>query len=209
MHVRDLMTTDVVAVAPTTSVRDAARMMFRYRVSGLPVVDPDDHVLGIITEGDFLAVVVERGEKGGTPELVRDVMSHSVLSVSPDLEIIDVARFMHTNAVKRVLVVEDTKMVGIISRFDVVAGFTRPDDLIEDEIREDLIRRVLFVDPETVDVNVRNGVVTLFGKIGTRTEVRLVEELTRRLDGVVDVENKLEWRIDDTPMSPRPAGDDN
>ncbi len=198
MHVRDLMTTDVVAVAPTTSVRDAARMMFRYRVSGLPVVDPDNHVLGIITEGDFLAMEVERADTGRAPELVRDVMSHSVLSVSPDLEIIEAARFMQSHDVKRILVVEDDKMVGILSRFDVVAGFTRPDDLIEDEIREDLIRRVLFVDPETVDVTVRNGVVTLFGKIGTRTEVRLMEELTRRLDGVVDVENQLEWRIDDT-----------
>ena len=81
MHVRDLMTTDVVAVAPTTSVRDAARMMFRYRVSGLPVVDSEDHVLGIITEGDFLALEVARAEAGIVPELVRDVMSHSVLSV--------------------------------------------------------------------------------------------------------------------------------
>jgi osmotically-inducible protein OsmY len=91
-------------------------------------------------------------------------------------------------------------MTGIISRFDIVAGFTRPDDLIEDEIREDLIRRVLFVDPSTVDVTVSNGIVRLFGKIGTRTEVRLMEELTRRLDGVVDVNNELEWRIDDTDL---------
>ena len=89
-------------------------------------------------------------------------------------------------------------MVGILSRFDIVAAFTRPDDLIEDEIREDLIRRVLFVDPETVDVRVSNGVVTLVGTIGTRTEARLVEELAIRLDGVVGVENRLDWRIDDT-----------
>jgi CBS domain-containing protein len=201
MHVRDLMTTDVVAVAPSTTVRDAARMMFRYRVSGLPVVDPDDHLLGIITEGDFLAMEVERADTGAAAELVEQVMSHSVLTVGPDLEIIEAARFMHTNDVKRVVVVEDERMVGVISRFDVVAGFTRPDDLIEDEIREDLIRRVLFVDPETVDVVVSNGVVTLFGKIGTRTEVRLMEELTRRLDGVVDVDNKLQWRIDDTAIA--------
>ncbi len=200
MHVRDLMTTDVVAVAPTTSVRDAARMMFRYRVSGLPVVDPDDHVLGIITEGDFLAMEVERAEKGTAPETVEEVMSHSVLTVEPGLEVIEAARFMNTNDVKRVLVVEDNRMVGIISRFDIVAGFTRPDDLIEDEIREDLIRRVLFVDPETVSVEVHNGVVTLVGRIGTRTEVRLMEELTRRLDGVADVDNRLEWRIDDTTV---------
>lgn len=198
MHVRDLMTTDVVAVAPTTSTRDAARMMFRYRVSGLPVVDAEDHVLGIITEGDFLAMELERADQPEAPALVRDVMSHSVLSVSPDLELMEAAKFMHGNNVKRVLVIEDGKMVGILSRFDIVAAFTRPDDLIEDEIREDLIRRVLFVDPETVDVSVANGVVTLHGTIGTRTEARLVAELAVRLDGVVGVENLLDWRIDDT-----------
>lgn len=198
MHVRDLMTTDVVAVGPTTSTRDAARMMFRYRVSGLPVVDPDDHVLGIITEGDFLEMELKRQDEGIAAPLVQDVMSHSVLSVSPDLEIMDAARYMHEHSVKRVLVIEEGKMVGIISRFDIVAAFTRPDDLIEDEIREDLIRRVLFVDPETVDVQVANGVVTFVGTIGTRTEARLVEELARRLDGVVGVENNLDWRIDDT-----------
>ncbi|MGI9667765.1 MAG: CBS domain-containing protein [Acidimicrobiia bacterium] len=198
MHVRDLMTTDVVAVAPTTTTRDAARMMFRYRVSGLPVVDADDHVLGIITEGDFLALELERAEHGEGPAEVGQAMSDSVVSVPPDLEVMEAARYMHTAGVKRVLVVEGGKMVGILSRFDIVAAFTRPDDVIEDEIREDLIRRVLFVDPETVDVSVSNGVVTLVGTIGTRTEVRLVEELAIRLDGVVGVDNKLDWRIDDT-----------
>ncbi|MEN8237832.1 MAG: CBS domain-containing protein [Actinomycetota bacterium] len=200
MHVRDLMTTDVVAVAPSTSIRDAARMMFRYRVSGLPVVDPEGHVIGIITEGDFLAMELKRADGGTTAEFVRDAMSHSVLSISPDLEVMDAARYMYEHDVKRVVVIEDGMMTGIISRFDIVAGFTRPDDLIEDEIREDLIRRVLFVDPSNVDVTVANGVVKLFGKIGTRTEVRLMEELTRRLDGVVDVDNELEWRIDDTDL---------
>lgn len=198
MHVRDLMTTDVVAVAATTSVRDAAHMMFRYRVSGLPVVDADDHVLGIITEGDFLALEVKRAETGYAPEFVGEVMSHSVLSVSADLEILDAARFMQSNDVKRVVVVEDEKMVGVLSRFDIVAAFTRPDDLIEDEIREDLIRRVLFVDPETVDVSVTNGIVRLVGTIGTLTEARLVEDLARKLDGVVEVQNDLTWRLDDT-----------
>lgn len=206
MHVRDLMTTDVVAVAPTTTTRDAARMMFRYRVSGLPVVDADDHVLGIITEGDFLAMELQRTDEGVAPATVGEAMSHSVLSVSPDLEVMEAARCMHSNSVKRVVVVEEGRMVGVLSRFDIVAAFTRPDDLIEDEIREDLIRRVLFVDPETVDVKVTNGVVTFIGTIGTRTEARLVGELARRLDGVVAVENDLTWRLDDTSSVDVPEG---
>lgn len=198
MDVRDLMSTDVIAVGPTTSIRDAARLMFRYRVSGLPVVDHQDHVLGIVTEGDFLQMEIERLESGSIPEQVSSVMSKSVKTIPPDMDVMGAARFMQDQDVKRLVVAEGGKMVGIVSRFDIVAAFTRPDDLIEDEIREDLIRRVLFVDPETVEVAVSNGVVTFVGSIGTRTEARLVEELARRLDGVVDVTNKLTWRIDDT-----------
>lgn len=198
MLVRDLMTTDVVAVGPGASIRDAARLMFRYRVSGVPVVDMDDHVLGIITEGDFLAMEIERLETGAVPTEVREVMSKSVKTIPPEMDVTGAARFMQAQDVKRLVVASDGRMVGIISRFDIVSAFTRPDDLIEDEIREDLVRRVLFVDPESIDVKVLNGVVTFVGSIGTRTEARLVEELARRLDGVVDVSNQLTWRIDDT-----------
>jgi CBS domain-containing protein len=198
MLVRDLMTTDVVAVGPGASIRDAARLMFRYRVSGVPVVDMDDHVLGIITEGDFLAMEIERLETGAVPTEVREVMSKSVKTIPPEMDVTGAARFMQAQDVKRLVVASDGRMVGIISRFDIVSAFTRPDDLIEDEIREDLVRRVLFVDPETIEVSVLNGVVTFVGSIGTRTEARLVEELARRLDGVVDVSNELTWRIDDT-----------
>jgi CBS domain-containing protein len=198
MLVRDLMTTDVVAVGPGASIRDAARLMFRYRVSGVPVVDMDDHVLGIITEGDFLSMEIERLETGAVPTEVRAVMSKSVKTIPPEMDVTGAARFMQAQDVKRLVVATDGRMVGIISRFDIVSAFTRPDDLIEDEIREDLVRRVLFVDPETIDVSVMNGVVTFVGSIGTRTEARLVEELARRLDGVVDVSNELTWRIDDT-----------
>lgn len=201
MEVRDLMATDVVAVGPTASIRDAARLMFRYRVSGLPVVDVEDRVLGIVTEGDFLQMEIERLESGNVPEQVGSVMSTAVKTIPPNMDVIGAARFMKDQDVKRLVVTEDGKMVGIISRFDIVAAFTRPDDLIEDEIREDLIRRVLFVDPETVEVTVSNGVVTLVGSIGTRTEARLVGELTRRLDGVVEVLNELTWRIDDTDQT--------
>ncbi len=201
MEVRDLMSTDVVAVGPKTSIRDAARLMFRYHISGVPVVDVDDRLLGIVTEGDFLRMEIERLESGNIPQDVAAVMTRTVKTIEPDMDIMGAARFMQAEDVKRLVVAEDGRVVGIISRFDIVAAFTRPDDLIEDEIREDLIRRVLFVDPETVEVSVANGIVTFVGSIGTRTEARLVEELARRLDGVVDVQNQLTWRIDDTDQT--------
>lgn len=203
MQVVDLMTTDVIAVSPDTATRDAARLMFRNRVSGLPVVDPMDRLLGIITEADFLRLELARedNEMAERYDRVGDVMTEDVITVDPELPLYEAARIMCDRDVKRLPVVDGSqRLVGIISRSDIVALFTRPDEVIEDEIREDLIRRVLFVDPDELDVTVAEGVVTFVGEIGTRTEARLLEELARRLDGVVRVESKLTWRIDDTSL---------
>ena len=200
MQVVDLMTTEVITVSPETGIRDAARLMFRNRVSGLPVVSPAGTLIGIITEADFLRLEVERQE--GDSELgeeVGGVMSSGVVTTDPDTSIYEAAKIMTFQDIKRLPVVdEEQHLLGIISRADIVSIFTRPDDIIEDEIREDLIRRVLFVDPDQLDVTVSNGVVTFVGDIGTRTEARLLEELTSRLDGVLRVESRLEWRYDDT-----------
>ncbi len=199
MQVVDLMTTDVITVSRETGIRDAARLMFRNRVSGLPVTSPEGSLIGIITEADFLRLEVER-QDGATDlgETVGDVMSDGVVTTSPDTEVYDAAKMMTFQDIKRLPVVDDdARLLGIISRADIVSVFTRPDDVIEDEIREDLIRRVLFIDPDELDVSVTNGVVTFVGEIGTRNEARLLAELASRLDGVLHVESQLVWRLDD------------
>ncbi|MEN8113902.1 MAG: BON domain-containing protein, partial [Actinomycetota bacterium] len=118
-------------------------------------------------------------------------------TTGPDTEIYDAAKMMTFQDIKRLPVVDDdARLLGIISRADIVSVFTRPDDVIEDEIREDLIRRVLFIDPDQLDVSVTNGVVTFIGEIGTANEARLLSELASRLDGVLHVENRLTWRYD-------------
>lgn len=200
MRVVDLMTTDVIRVSPDTRIKEAARLMFRHRVSGLPVVDADGRLSGIITEADFLRMEVARNEADEPKpvETVGEVMSSGVVTVAPDAEITEAAKIMVIQDVKRLPVVDtDNKMLGIIARLDIVAVFTRPDEVIEDEIREDLLRRVLFVDPDDVDVTVLNGVVTFKGEIGTKNEARILGELSRRLDGVMRVDNQLSWRIED------------
>ncbi len=200
MRVVDLMTTDVITVSPETAIKDAARLMFRNRVSGLPVCD-EGLVVGIITEADFLRLEVAREEADvPTPvESVGQVMNQNVVTIGSDQRIGDAARTMVVHDVNRLPVVdEDGRLLGIISRLDVVAVFTRPDDVIEDEIREDVLRRVLFIDPDDITVTVANGVVRFQGQIGTRNEASLLEELARRLDGVVRVDNQLTWRYDDS-----------
>jgi CBS domain-containing protein len=200
MRVVDLMTADVITASPETPIKAAARLMVRNKVSGLPVCDEDNCVVGIITEADFLRLEVAREEAVHPQpvERVEEVMHRSVLTIGPDATVGDAARMMVINDVNRLPVTDgDGKSLGIISRLDVVAAFTRPDEIIEDEIKEDLLRRVLFVDPDDISVDVTNGVVTFSGEIGTRNEARLLAELARRLDGVMKVESKLTWRLDD------------
>jgi len=200
MRVVDLMTSDVITASPDTPIKAAARLMVRNKVSGLPIVDENTRVVGIITEADFLRLEVAREEADNPQpvERVEQVMNRSVLTINPDATVTEAARIMVVNDVNRLPVTDNTgKSLGIISRLDVVAAFTRPDEIIEDEIREDLLRRVLFVDPDDISVDVTNGVVTLSGEIGTRNEARLLAELARRLDGVVKVATDMTWRLDD------------
>jgi CBS-domain-containing membrane protein len=195
MNVVDLMTTEVIAVSRDTGLREAARLMFRNRVSGLPVTEPDGTLIGIITEADFLRLEVERQE-GARDQVatVGEVMSIGVVTIRPEMEIYEAAKIMAVQEVKRLPVVDDdNRLLGVISRADIVSIFTRPDDVIEDEIREDLLRRVLFIDPDELGVSVTNGVVALSGEVGTRAEASMLEELTNRLDGVFGVEAKLTW----------------
>lgn len=195
MNVVDLMTTEVIAVSRDTGLREAARLMFRNRVSGLPITEPDGTLIGIITEADFLRLEVERQE-GARDQVatVGEVMSIGVVTIRPEMEIYEAAKIMAVQEVRRLPVVDDdNRLLGVISRADIVSIFTRPDDVIEDEIREDLLRRVLFIDPDELGVSVTNGVVALSGEVGTRAEASMLEELTNRLDGVFGVETKLTW----------------
>lgn len=194
MNVVDLMTIGVSTVTPDTSLRDAAREMFRSQVSGLPVTDDDGLLVGIITEADFLRLELSRVESDNPAavESVGDIMTRAVETIGPNTPLVEAAKVMVVREVKRLPVVDDSdRLVGIISRMDVVYAFTRPDEVIEDEIREDIIRRVLGLEPSKLDVTVREGVVYLRGTMATEAEARMLAEMARRLDGVLKVVSEL------------------
>jgi CBS domain-containing protein len=198
MNVVDLMTTNVATVSADTSLRGAARIMFRSQVSGLPVTDDNGLLVGIITEADFLRLELSRVESDNPAvvESVGDIMTRTVETIGPNTPLIEAAKVMVVREVKRLPVVDDVdQLVGIISRMDVVNAFTRPDEVIEDEIREDIVRRVLGLEPSELDVTVKEGVVCLRGGMGTQAEARLLAEMTRRLDGVLKVESQLTWPL--------------
>lgn len=220
MRVVDLMASELISVRRETSLRDAARLMVEKNISGLPVTDDGGQLVGIISEGDFLRKEVDRGDLMGKgllgalfdreslaeAETVGEVMSDNVFTVSPDATLVEAARTMTTHAVKRLPVVtREGKLVGIISRRDIVAAFTRPDELIEDEINEDIMRRLLFLDPTLVDITVESGVVTITGELPTRTDARLLEAMVQRTDGVIRANVDLTWKLDDTQVGTEPS----
>lgn len=213
MKVRDLMTTEPITTTPDAPLKEAARMMVEHGISGLPVLK-DGKLVGMVTEGDFLRQEANRdqpyrlsllealfGDGTGSPPAVETVgegMTESVITITADATISEAARVMSHRRIKRIPVVDDAgTLIGVISRADIVNAFTRPDEVIEDEVREDIIRRLLFLDPSVVTVSVTEGVVTLSGELENRTEAHLLEELTKRIAGVVRVINHLTFQVDD------------
>jgi CBS-domain-containing membrane protein len=209
MHtVEDAMTADVVTVDPDASVTVAARIMRDAGVSGLPVVDCDGCLVGIVTEADLLhrAVVPDSTEDearhsardrwpGST---VADLMSREVIGARRDDPLAKAARLMEKARVRRLVVVGNGfALEGIISRSDVVAALARPDTDIEAEIRAEVVRHILGIDPDTIDVSVCQGVVTLVGSVTHRREAVRLERLARSVLGVSSVDSSVTWQIDD------------
>ena len=215
MKVRDLMTTEVVSVDESTSLKEAAQLMATHGVSGLPVVS-DGKVVGVISEADFVerssdrarASLVEllfhRGDRRRQAETVGEVMTRDVVTIGPDANHVDAARLMRRKRVKRLPVVdEEGRLIGIVSRADILDVFTRPDEEIEREIRDRVIGQVLAIDPDRVTVTVEEGRVRLEGTLQAKTEVQLLEGRAGRVDGVLAVDANLRYLVDDT----KPAED--
>ena len=220
MRVNEVMTADVITVTPDTGIKAAARAMVDNGVSGLPVVDEGGHLVGMITEADFLAQAAARagGKKGkllsvlfGSNEVrehaetVGQAMTKHPFTVDANAQVAEAARLMAQHGVKRLPVVdEDARVIGIVSRSDILTVFTTPDEVILDEVREDVARRVLMIDPDILEIEVKDGIVTVSGEVPTRTDARLLEELTTRLDGVVRFDSRMSWEIDDSVAPPPP-----
>ena len=114
MIARDIMTRKVCTIHPEASAQEAAQLLDQMRISGLPVVDADHKIIGIVTEADIISKV----DKAGL--CVADIMSHEVISVDEETPVNEIAMLFSERKIKRVPVVEDDKLVGIVSRADIV-----------------------------------------------------------------------------------------
>ena len=221
MKVRDVMTAEVATVHPSMSLKEVARLLARLGISGVPVVDSEGVALGVVSEGDIL--VKERGphetralfrhrkpvqateQAKLAAETAADAMTSPAIVVGPERPVSVAAKLMLEHGVNRLPVVKLGKLVGIVTRADLVRAFTRTDAEIERELREDVLARTMWIEPGRVDVEVRNGVVTLTGRLQTRTDAELLGRLAARVPGVLSVESDVRWEIDDTTRKGRRA----
>lgn len=118
MLARDIMTKNVITVGVDTPVKDLAQRLLDNRVSGMPVVDNRGKILGVVSEADLLA------KKG---RLVRDIMSEKIFTVGEEASVEDIAALMTAEKIKRVLVVGEKELAGIVSRADIVRAIALGD----------------------------------------------------------------------------------
>jgi CBS domain-containing protein len=212
--VSDVMTRTVVVVSDSAPFKDVVRRMQEFRVSALPVVDDDQHLVGIVSEADLILKEDPELEEGGhlferrhhrhdrekaAGLVARELMTTPVVTVGPAATLGEAARLMHRKGVKRLPVVNGMgRIFGILSRADLLKVFLRDDGEIEQEVRQDVIRRTLWIDPDTVSVTVHDGVVHLEGQLERRSLIPVLDRLVTAVEGVVGVEKHLSYFIDDT-----------
>ncbi|MQY14543.1 Inosine-5'-monophosphate dehydrogenase [Streptomyces sp. RB5] len=223
----DVMTTGVVHVTRHTPFKEIADLLVRHRISGLPVVDDDDKVIGVISETDLMMHQAGQGEQeaaraeGRRPRLplprrrararqvkagartAGDLMSAPAVTVPADDSIASAARTMAAHGIERLPVVDvEDRLVGIVTRRDLLQIFLRPDSEIRREVVEEVLVRTLWLHPQALYVAVQDGVVTLRGEVERASEISIAVQLTGRIDGVIGVVDRLTSRTDDTHLRP-------
>ncbi|MEU6144525.1 CBS domain-containing protein [Streptomyces sp. NPDC047081] len=216
-----LMVRGVVTVRPDTPFKEVARLLGRHRVSGVPVTDEDDRVLGVVSETDLVLHQSRRsagngflgGRFGRMSREVRrtgaksrartaaELMSTPAVTVHADTASAEAARIMLRHGVERLPVVdEENRLVGIVTRHDLLRVFLRTDDQIRRDVQQEVFVKTLLLTPHIVRVSVRDGVVTLAGRLERRSEKSVALGMTERIDGVVAVADRLTYRFDDARL---------
>lgn len=204
-QVRDVMTTSVVSVSRKASYRQIAQLLHERRLTALPVLDADGVVAGVVSEADLLRKQERHERTGRRPgwqlhpatrakagaRTAAELMTSPAVTIKPDALLGKAARLMSQHHVKRLPVVDgDGKLVGIVSRGDLLDVFLRPDAEIAAEATA-VLTDVLLADPAAVSVSSRGGVVTLAGRLASQEQIDAVVRLTEDIDGVVAVTSKL------------------
>ena len=191
MRVADVMTTSVRSVRAATSLKDAAALMTQHGVAGLPVVDGNGNILGVVSQRDVLRILGTDAQAA----VVYEAMSSPAITIGPDAPVSEAALVMLERSINRLPVVAGGELVGIVSRSDLVRTYTRSDEEIEREIRDEILDDRMVADGG-VSVEVDRGTVAVAGVVDTLDEARRLYRLLSRVPGVVSVRSTLSWRRD-------------
>jgi CBS domain-containing protein len=224
MHASDVMTTDVVTVGPDASVAEVARLLVEHRISAVPVVDATGRLVGIVSEGDLIGrVETPTGRRAWWLELltdptalardyvkthgrrVTDVMTHPVVTVEAEASLGEIAGLLERRGIKRVPVVRDGRVIGIVSRADLVRALAvrpvepRPATVADDGAIREQVLAILRVQPwwngTYRSIVVTDGVVHLWGLARSRAERDALRVAAEAVPGVRGVEDHLmDWR---------------
>ncbi|MBJ6630643.1 inosine-5'-monophosphate dehydrogenase [Streptomyces sp. ZS0098] len=211
--VAELMTRNVVTARRDTPFKEIARLLAENDVTAVPVVDDLDRPVGVVSEADLLRKTVDQADPSGrvpVPHLeawerakaegsrAEELMSAPPVCARPEWNVVEAARLMETQHVKRLPVVDETdRLLGVVSRGDLLRVFLRRDEGILDEITGDVLNRTMRLAPSEVTVDVRDGRVDLRGSVEYRSLIPVIERLCRSVDGVVSVSEHLGYRTDD------------
>lgn len=226
MLAKDVMTTKVITVSPDALVSEIAGLLLRNRISAVPVVDTENRILGIVSEGDLMhrpesgtekrrgswwlklftmsdELAVEYSKSHGAR--ASQVMAAPVVTVPEDMPVAEIARTLEEHHIKRVPVVRDGRLVGIVSRANLLHGLaTRneapplPSAATDQAIREDILHTLQDEEWATLpyaNVIVEDGVAHLWGMAETDAQIKAVEIVAGNATGVTSVENHMS-RID-------------
>jgi len=205
------MTTRVISVRKDASFKDMAAMLRSSRISAFPVIDDAGKVIGVVSAGDLLvkeAVLADgtsllaalrhiREDDKAAGVTAADLMTAPAITIRPDASVVDAARLMYDRRVKRLPVVTAAgRLMGIVSRVDVLAVFNRPDEEIRGEVIHEVLPAVVAGTPTGFTVTVADGIVTISGSLASGQVGHVILDAVRHVQGVVAVRDRFSYATD-------------
>jgi CBS domain-containing protein len=197
-----VMTADPITVSPQTPFKDIAQLLTGNGISAVGVVDKTGALVGVVSEPDLLPHLWEdrkprwrdrRLARKATACVAKDLMTSPAVTIDAEATLAAAAAaFAHTG-VRRLFVLRNGKVAGVLARRDLVRVFTRGDADLEREVCDRVFREQLNLGPDRVRVEVRAGVVTVVGRVERRSDIDPVTRLIEELSGVVEVRNRLDY----------------
>ena len=205
--VGDVMTREVITVRREADFKEIERVLAQRHVGAVPVIDADGNPVGVVSETDLLLKIEGGGAMGfgvasrrrrskAAAATAEGLMTTPVITIGSDQSLAAAARLMRKHRVHQLPVVSGGKLVGMLSRGDLLQTFLRADEDIREDVLEGVIRGIMWLNPREFEVSVEEGVVEVAGVLENRSHVEILIDLIRGVEGVVEIHPALSYRID-------------